>query len=286
MYVQYWRANRKTSIVKLIFYKIPNSIQTYFGGRFRFHGIYPLFSLHYKDREREREREGTEMPMIVIKYWPILARASGLFRMCAEAGVEWKHVTTAPVMGAAFFGAETSNLAPPILEDGDVVLSQAVACHQYLGNKFGFNKNIKIPELAIQYMNDLSDLHSEMGDKAIAGKKSNDVHALQEYVMGDRYKRHLQAINRSIKGPYYFGDEPTYVDFAVCSYLDMCEYKWLLPLVPKSGDTIAKYAPKLKSIYEKIRSLPSATNNAKINDANPVPPGLVLTPERVATWKD
>ena len=230
--------------------------------------------------------------MISIKYWPILARSSGLFRMCAESGeVEWEHVTDASKFGAALLDSNTDpdakNLAPPILSDSDtgLTLSQAAACHQYLGNKLGFNKGIKHPEVAIQYMNDLSDLHSDMAEAAIKGKAANDVKALKEYLTGERYKRHLGAIDRCIVGPYYFGNEPTYVDFAVCSYLDMCEGKWLTPVEGKSGDTIAKYAPKLRAIAQKIRALTSASD-PRIANTNLVPPPFVIPPERVKTWDD
>ena len=69
--------------------------------------------------------------------------------MCAESGeVEWEHVTDASKFGAALLDSNTDpdakNLAPPILSDSDagLTLSQAAACHQYLGNKLGFNKGI------------------------------------------------------------------------------------------------------------------------------------------------
>ena len=100
--------------------------------------------------------------MIVIKYWPILARGSGLFRMCIDDGkVEWQHVTDASTFGAALLDSnaneQSTHLAPPILEDTDtgVILSQGAACHQYLGNKLGFNKGIAWPEIAAQYQGDL-----------------------------------------------------------------------------------------------------------------------------------
>eukprot|EP00980_Cylindrotheca_fusiformis_P019431 scaffold6708_cov134-Cylindrotheca_fusiformis.AAC.1 len=49
--------------------------------------------------------------MITIQYWPILARSSGLFRMCAEAGIPVTHLTSKDDMNAALFGvAESSNL--------------------------------------------------------------------------------------------------------------------------------------------------------------------------------
>jgi glutathione S-transferase len=221
--------------------------------------------------------------VIKIKYWNILAKASGLFRMCLEAGAEFEHITTASDMGCAFLGAETSNLAPPVVEDGKIVISQTVACHQYLGNKFGFHKNIEVPELAIQYMADLSDLHDEMAGKASAGESKNDVKALQEYLTGDRYKSHLRAIERSIKGPFYFGEEMTYVDFATTSYFDTCEGKYLTPLLEKTGDTVKEHAPKLNAILEHIRGLKSA-NDPRVSEKNLVPPEYALQPDRVATW--
>ena len=52
---------------------------------------------------------------IIIKYWPILARGRGLFQMCAEAGVPFEHDTDMKGFGAALFGAESTNLAPPII---------------------------------------------------------------------------------------------------------------------------------------------------------------------------
>jgi glutathione S-transferase len=222
-------------------------------------------------------------PVLKIKYWKILGRASGLFRMCLEAGVDFEHTTEAADMGCAFFGAETGNLAPPVIEDGTIVISQAVACHQYLGNKFGFNKNIEVPELAVQFISDLSDLHREMGEKAAAGADSNDVKVLQEYLTGDRYKNHLRAIERCIQGPFFFGEEMTYVDFATASFFDMADGKWLTPLLEKSGDTVKEHAPKLKAVLDHIRGLPSA-DDPRITEAHLVPPPFVLKPDRVATW--
>ena len=222
---------------------------------------------------------------ITIKYWPIRARASGLFRMLAEANIEYEHISDQGSMGCALWGDATStNLAPPIVVDNEtsLMLSQAVPCHSYIGNKYGFNNGITVQEVAHQYINDLSDLHSDMAEKAIADRKANSISNLQEYLTSDRYKNHLKAINRCIQGSdLYFGENPTYVDFAVCSYLDMCEGKWLLPLKEKSGDTIERYAPKLKAVYQKMKALPSAK---KIDHLPLVPPNLVIAPERVAMW--
>ena len=99
-----------------------------------------------------KKRQKTDS-MIEIKYWPLLARASGLLRMCAEAGVEFQHVSASGKdMGAALMGAESTNLAPPIVQDGNVIISQAIPCHQYIGEKLGFDKNIAVSQIALQYM--------------------------------------------------------------------------------------------------------------------------------------
>jgi glutathione S-transferase len=222
------------------------------------------------------------MDIIKIYYWPMLARASGLFRMCAQAGIEWEHVTDAKQMNCALFGASTLNLAPPIIRDGQVTISQSIACHTYLGNKFGFDKDIPFPELALQYMNDLNDLHDEMKAAAMKGEAAKDIKYLQKYIEGDRYKTHLATINRQIKGPFYFGNEPTYVDFYASSMFEMCEGRWLNPLIDKTGDTLNAYAPKLRLVLEGIRGMGSAS---KLKDIPPLLPSRVLTSERVATWK-
>ena len=220
--------------------------------------------------------------VLQIKYWGLLGRASGLFRMLEESGVEYEYIQDRTLMNCALFGAESTNLAPPIITDGEVSVSQAPACFQYLGNKLGFNEGIDVPEVAMQYILDLNDLFSDMQQANSKGRDNKDVVALQAYMTGDRYKHHLEAINRSIKGPYYFGDKPTYVDFATTSYFDMLEGPALIPLMEKSGDTLAKHAPKLKVVLEKIRALESAKKLAHIPT---VPSGAVMPEERIATWK-
>lgn len=218
----------------------------------------------------------------------MLARASGLFRMMAQVGAEWEHVTDSKLMESSLLleqqeGPNTrlKNLAPPILIDGNVTISQAISCHMYLGNKFGFNKGIPFPELALQYMNDLDDLHDEMKSAFMQGDE--DVNELQKFLTGDRYKTMLATINNQIKGPYYFGNDATYVDFCAVSFFEMCDGRWLNPLLDKTGgDTVSAHAPKLREVIERTRSLESA---AKLKDIPALMPSRILSPERVATWK-
>ena len=273
---------------------------------------------------------------IKVKYYAVLGRASGLFRMMEEARVPYEHVKFELNFGCALSSDDidtesssttTTNLEPPVIEvrmieEGDpqgsqenppFVLSQAIPCHQYLGKLLGFDHGIgedsgKLlgrllgfdggngvnvvggaggevpPEIALQFMMDLHDLHEEMQKEVLKGDANNNIEALQKYLQGKRYRKHLQTINRCIKGPFYFGSTPTYVDYATTSYLDMMEGKWLIPLLEKTeGDTIQRYAPKLRSVVSYIRSLPSAK---QLNTKIPLNPShLVLSPQRVATWQ-
>jgi len=229
----------------------------------------------------------SSQPVFTIYYWPFKARASGLFRMLVESDVSFEHLTDRGAMPCALWGQSSTNLAPPIIVDHQaasgksLTLSQAVPCHAYIGTKLGLDKGIDVPEIAQQYMQDWSDWHSELAEKAVADRKDNGISALKQHIMSDRYKMHLQAINRSIKGPYYFGETPTYVDFALCSYLDMACEKWLDPLLPKSGDTLTAHAPKAAHIYQQLCRLPSAS---KLDHLLRAPASLVIPHERVAMW--
>ena len=204
--------------------------------------------------------------------------------MCVEKGQAFEHHTDMNEFGAAFFGAESTNLAPPIIVDGDIVVSQSTACHFYLGKKLGFTAGIDTladEAKALQYMQDMNDMHTEMTKAAFASK--TDVKDIQEYLTGKRYKAHMEAIDRAIVGPFFFGEEPSYVDFYADGVLTMCENKFLNPLLPKSGDTLQEYSPKLVALVAAIRDRPAA---AKLPDVPPVPARLaeMMSAERVATW--
>jgi glutathione S-transferase len=166
-------------------------------------------------------------PSITIQYWPLRARASGLFQMLAEGGIDYEHETNLDSMTSALFAPDDCTftaLLPPILIDRSgettVTFSQTIPIFQYLGEKYGFNKGIpEVKQVALQYMHDLNDLHIEMSHQAAVDLKAGlDVSNLQAYLSGDRYKKHLKSIDRCIQGPFYFGEDPTYVDFAVLRY--------------------------------------------------------------------
>lgn len=209
-----------------------------------------------------------------------------MFRMLAERNVPYEHVKDSKKMNLVLVGDEcasrtSTNLAPPCIVDGEVVISQNIPVHIYVGKKLGFDEGIDCePEIALQYMCDLDDLHKEMDKAASLGREKNDVIALRAYLEGARFNKHIESIERSIKGPFYFGEEPTYVDFIATGYFDMMDGKWLDSLKPYSGDVLAR-TPKLKGVVSNIRTLPSSANIPKLPV---VPPSFVITNERASTW--
>lgn len=219
----------------------------------------------------------SEASKLTIRYWPFLGRASPVFRMCAEAGVEFDHCSDQAKMQCALFGAKTTNLAPPMVVDGAVTVSQAPAAMMYLGNKLGFTTGITVPEVALQYACDVSDLFEAMRGVFIAGIAKNDLADAAKF-MSDRFKVIMSAIEKSIQGPFYFGEKVSWADFALAGYWDMIECKWLESLKEKTGDVLAD-CPRVKSVVAAIRALPSAEKISSIQKLE-----ADLKPDLVATW--
>lgn len=235
-----------------------------------------LMEMSVENLEKLKKAMSTSGKKIEIRYWPFLGRASPFFRMCAEAGVEFEHVSDMEKMQCALFGAKTANLAPPMVVDGDVIVSQAPAVAKYLGEKFGLTAGIKSPHVALQYAMDVSDLHEAMRGAINDGIAKKDLCECPKF-MAERFTVICSAIERAIQGPFYFGEKFSWVDFALAGYWDMIECKWLEPLKEKTGDAVASF-PKLKAVVAAIRALPSA---AKIS----IPKlGADVTPELAETY--
>ena len=207
--------------------------------------------------------------------------------MFAERNVEYVHETDSKKMDLVFVGDEcasttSTNLAPPCIVDGDTIVSQNIPVHVYVGKRLGFKSYNVDSEVMLQFMCDLDDLHSEMRRAHVAGQEGNDVVALKKYLTGDRFLSHIKSIDRSIRGdPYYFSDQPTYVDFIAVGYFDMMETIILGPLSSHTGLDFLADAPKLKGVLTAIRGLPSAERLPKLPL---VPPPFVMSAERAASW--
>ena len=215
--------------------------------------------------------------------------------MCAEAGVETE-ASERRRWYCALLGAETSNLAPPVIQDGDLVLScpRPFLVIHISEKSLDFTKTLPVPALAIQEhvgSGGFAFGNGQQGDCAKGRGRQQCRSPSGLPYGGSVQKRHLQAIERNVASKVPFTletNQPTVRRFChTCSYLDMCEGKWLTPLESKTeGDTIAKYAPKLRKIVTHMRSLPSSAKNdpSRIANTNLVPPMYSMCSGKIA-WR-
>merc|ERR1711900_150990 len=92
----------------------------------------------------------------------------------------------------------------PALEDGELKFSQTAVIIKYLAEKLSLLPESKTNQvLAEQYLGDLMDLFNEMLKAAY-----------------QRQQVFCQLIDRQMKGPYYFGEKPCYVDYALAGVIN------------------------------------------------------------------
>mmetsp|Transcript_46325 Transcript_46325/g.68359 ORF Transcript_46325/g.68359 Transcript_46325/m.68359 type:complete len:234 (-) Transcript_46325:130-831(-) len=194
---------------------------------------------------------------VQVYYWPFLGRGAAALLMLTEAGVDFEHISDFPHLAqkCAAFGAQTTTFAPPIVVDGDTVVSQSLAVAQYIGKK-----HFPMPDdndtLGFQVMLNLVDFGGGL-EKATATPQS-----LKTFFDGDGQKParfHLWAatLERTIKGPFFFGEKPTYVDFLWAGHYGFMHQTVFASLSERTGvDYFEKY-PKLTGVYDAITSLES-----------------------------
>ena len=123
----------------------------------------------------------------------------------------------------------------------------------HVGNKCGLNVGITNPAKAVQHLADIVDLF----ENGVGGALSKGGAQLKLYLEGDRLPKLLGNMNRSIKGPFFFGDAPTYVDFFLCQHVDWLDYTLLNRLKSeKNVDVFSSYT-NITGVLEGIRNLES-----------------------------
>ena len=77
--------------------------------------------------------------VIKVYYWPMLARGAALVRMLEHTGTPYEYISDSSKFGEVMskWGAPTDCFAPPVVVDGDFVVSQSTATCMYLGKKLG-----------------------------------------------------------------------------------------------------------------------------------------------------
>jgi len=195
-----------------------------------------------------------------ILYWEMQGRAGAALRMYAEAGVAVNFVSEFPKIASqgALFGAQTVTLAPPIVIDGDTIISQSCATAMYVGNKLGFTA--PNDAIGLMHMGNLVDLYER--ELATAAKDPEKLKVFIEGADGKpgRFSLIAGAVNRSIQGPYYFGEKPSYVDFLLGSLHAWTKGALLDKLTKVSGKDIFAPYTKLTGAASAIAGLASAAN--------------------------
>lgn len=178
--------------------------------------------------------------------------------MLEHAKIPYEHKSDfseiASVCGA--FGCENSTtFAPPVVQDGDTMVSQSTACCMYIGEKCGLVEGVDSPAKAVQFMADIIDAF----ENGLATEKTKGAPALKAYLEGPRFAKWLAHFERSIKGPFFFGgDKPTYVDFLFVAHVDWAYASTLDRLIKEKGlaDPLAA-SPKVSGVVAGIRGLDS-----------------------------
>lgn len=197
---------------------------------------------------------------VTIYYWPMFGRAGSTIRMLEHTGAPYEHISAMPALAgqlSAFGCSATDNFAPPLVVDGDERISQSTAVCMHIGNKVGLNVGITNPAKAVQHLSDIVDLF----ENGIREAREKGGAVLKTFIEGDRLSKLLGNMERSIKGPFYFGESPTYVDFYLCNHVDWWEYVLLDRLKTEQGVDILNAYEKIKAVVSGIRELASYIEN-------------------------
>jgi len=195
-----------------------------------------------------------------VYYWPFMIRGASLVRMLEHTNTPYEYISEKPKMAivSSAWGAQVDTIAPPVLVDGDFAVSQSVASCLYLGNKLGLTPPGYNEYKAMQYCLDIIDVF-EGG----IGKNNEEGATLKKYLEGDRFKTLMANLERSIKGPFYFGDTPSAVDFFLVQHMDWRCLSIFEPLKAKGIDFLTPY-PKLVGVHEAIKATDAYKNFDKV----------------------
>ena len=222
-------------------------------------------------------------PPLRILYHAMLGRAGAVVRMCEEKGQPYEFISDFPELAkvcGAFGAAESGTFAPPVVQDGDVTVSQSGACTMYIGEKLGLSAGVPNAAVAMQHLCDIGDWVVECGNAFSAIKELAPEEAVQSLraFAQKRFVQWVAVLEQSIVGPFYYGAEATYVDYFLVSSVDWLQEVWLKGLpVWETG------CAKIMAVVASIRALASYADYAgplkTVRDGFPT-----LAPEIVALW--
>lgn len=222
-------------------------------------GIILIMSSSSKSGNDSKLKKGAG-EMLKVYYWPMLARGAPLVRMLEYTGTAYEYISDpaefAKVMSR--WGAKSDVFAPPVVVDGDTVISQSTASAMYLGQRLGLIPAGFDQFKAFQYLSDIIDVFEQN-----LGKNNEQGPALKKFLEGDRWPLLMRNLEAGIKGPYYFGDEPCCVDFFLAAHLDWRSVTLFNPLKAKHGVDALKPFPKVSGVYNALKATNSWGDSPK-----------------------
>lgn len=218
---------------------------------------------------------------LTVYYWPVSGRVIAVLRMLEESKTPYTLKSDFGDIAAVSsgYGAKTTTFAPPILKDGDDLISQSALIAAHVGKRTGFDKGVDCSLKALQYMLDVNDFVEAL---TIAAKTVETAKAFLTAPDAGKLSHAdewLNNIENSIKGPYYFGERPTYVDFWLVQAMDWAGFVLLTGL---RRNILANY-PKVEGVLSGLRALESN----KVLGMLPIgPPYAAFNPEFAAPLAD
>jgi glutathione S-transferase len=208
--------------------------------------------------ERYKNVKMKAMEKIKVYYWPMVARNAAVIRMLDHAKIPYEWISDKEKMNevASVWGADSDTFAPPIVIDGDIKVSQQVACAMYIANKCKFLGGGADEAKVLQYCLDVIDVFENGW-----GKNNESGPQLKKWIEGDRLKALMGNIERSIKGPFYFGEEPCAADFQLFASLDQGVTNIWNPLEAMHNVDYFAAFPKMKALHERLSSTDEYKNS-------------------------
>lgn len=256
---------------------------------------------------------------ILVNYWPhssgratailhVLAAGKGKYQhkeLTAESVVDQTLATVHPAGGHSWAladgrddeiarGKVALQMSPPVLVDQTeskegFAISQTGAILNYLGRKYNMYPEGQPHDkaLAEQYILDQQDFYNNMwgpgGHQTSADYAAKAV-ILKKFVYNKEHgKLHLWlgTINRQIKGPFYFGKKPTYVDFALVGVLSVFTDMHRETIKVLGKDPVEAY-PKIAQLRNELKKGRDGYSYSKVQklcNATRVKEEYVVQPE-------
>jgi hypothetical protein len=204
-----------------------------------------------------------EIDEIIVTYWPMRGPAAGaVFLMLDYAKIPYVRKTSYHDLAkvCSNFGGPFDTFAPPVVQYGSLLYSQPIVVILWAARRAGLTPHSADDELkAIQYIADLIDIFEvEIGRLISNMNKGGKVFKEQAFNILPKLMRTLE---RGIKGPFWYGDKPTFVDFFATNIFDFYCVCFFNRLESEFGVNLFIANDKFLGVVDAIRSLDSYKAN-------------------------